>query len=112
MRCKRGARRHLRVAPLYKSIVLVRLPAISTAMWLATPLRWLGIILLIGFAIWQAEKIKSQRAWIAIAVVGLLVAIAMPTYLTYGASQHAEDLASRPLQHTSQRDGCAAHYQY
>jgi hypothetical protein len=94
---QKGGEAELQVAPLYKSIVLVRLAAISTVSWLATPLRWLGIALLIGVAIWQAEKIKSQRAWIAIAVVGLLVAIAMPTYLTYGAWQRADDLASRPL---------------
>lgn len=92
-----GETASLRIAPLYETIVLVRLATINTAEWLATPLRWAAIITLIAFLIWQAERIKSQRAWLTILFVALLLAIAIPSYLTYRAWQSADNLANRPL---------------
>jgi hypothetical protein len=92
-----GGRAELRVAPIYNTIVMVRLSAIDSAEWLATPLRWFAIVVAIVGAIWQAERIKSPKVWLVIAVAGLLLAITIPSYLTYRAWQRADDLASRPL---------------
>jgi hypothetical protein len=94
---REGGRAELNIAPIYNTIALVRLDAINTAELMATPLRWFAIIVLIVFAIWRAEKIKSRKVWIAIAIIALLLAIIIPTYLTYSAWQRADNLASRPL---------------
>lgn len=94
---QQGGTTALNVAPLYGSIALVRLASLTTAEWLATPLRWLAIIAVVVILFVLAERIKSKWAWIGIVTVGVLAAILIPSYLTYRAWQESEDLPSRPL---------------
>lgn len=87
----------LSVASVYGTAAIVRLAAITSAEWLAKPLRWLGIGAFGLLLFWLATQLKSRLGCGALAIVGLLAVVAIPTAMVYRTWQAAEDLASRPL---------------
>src|SRR4029078_3377201 len=65
-RLQKGGTAKLEIAPIYRTVALVRLATINTWGWLVTPLRWIALIAAVALLLWWMHFIKSRIAWIFI----------------------------------------------
>ena len=92
---QQGKSAALKLLPLYRTLAIVKLASLSTWEWISTPVRWIVIGAVSLFLFFQA--VKSKIGCAILAIIGLLLAIGIPTLLTYRAWQSAENIAARPL---------------
>jgi hypothetical protein len=91
-----GEAADLRVVPLWHSVSIVRLADLHTGRLVAWAAPWLllGGLVLAGF--WLITRVKSRLGCALLAGPIIVVAAAVPVFLTYRAWQAAEDLGRRP----------------